>query len=88
MPPTFTSMHRPGILSVHGNKVVLTGTTLEEIIAYHRETLKLVLAETNRQYRELAQQQRARSERTQQERDRHRRNIEEQARRLSFEDDD
>lgn len=88
MPSTFTSMHRPGILSVRGDKVVLTGTTLEEIIAYHRETLTLVLAETNRQYRELAQQQRARSERTQQERDRHRRNIEEQARRLSFEDDD
>ena len=82
-----TAMHRPGIVSVRGDKVILTGTTLEEIIEYHRATLKLVLNVTNGQHRELVAQHRAREARERQLRDEHRRNIEEQARRIRFDDE-
>lgn len=40
-PPRFTTMHRPGIASVYGDKIILDGTTIEEVRDYHRETLLL-----------------------------------------------
>jgi hypothetical protein len=52
-PPQFTSMHRPGIASVSQSRVILNGTTLDEIEQYHRATLVLVVDETNKQYAEL-----------------------------------
>lgn len=42
-PPAWTSMHRPGIASVQGNRIVLDGTTIEELERYHLQTLKLVV---------------------------------------------
>lgn len=47
-PPRFTTMHRPGIASVSGDRIVLNGTTIEEVQKYHRETLILCVNETNR----------------------------------------
>ena len=38
-PSSFTTMHRPGIASVHGDRIVLDGTTIEEVQQYHRKTL-------------------------------------------------
>ena len=58
-PPRFTSMHRPGIASVSGDRVILNGTTLEEIEKYHRATLLLVVEETNKQCADLFQQSQA-----------------------------
>jgi len=49
-PPRWTSMHRPGIARVSGDKVYLDGTTIEEVQKYHRDTLVLALEETNRLY--------------------------------------
>lgn len=40
-PPQFTTMHRPGIARVSGDRVILDGTTIEEVEKYHRDTLKL-----------------------------------------------
>lgn len=34
-PPSFTTMHRPGIARVVGDRVVLDGTTVEEVAQYH-----------------------------------------------------
>lgn len=51
-PPRFTSMHRPGIARVYGDRLVLDGTTIEEVQRYHLDTLKLVLQETNKAYSE------------------------------------
>lgn len=39
MPSCFTSMHRPEIASVHEDKIILDGTTIEEVEKYHRDTL-------------------------------------------------
>jgi hypothetical protein len=62
-PPRFTSMHRPGIAEVSGDRIILDGTTIEEVKRYHRDTLVLCVDETNRKeadYRaRLAQQQEA-----------------------------
>jgi hypothetical protein len=57
-PPSFTTMHRPGTLSVTGDTVVLERTTIEEVADVHAQTLRLVVDETNR----LAAHERARRE--------------------------
>ena len=49
-PPHFTLMHRTGIASVQGDRIVLDGTTLEEIADVHQETLKEVVRQTNMDY--------------------------------------
>ena len=46
-PSSFSSMHRPGIASVMGDKVILDGTTIDEVEKTHRATLILALRETN-----------------------------------------
>jgi hypothetical protein len=40
-------MHRPGIARVYGDRIILDGTTMEEIERYHAKTLKLALEKTN-----------------------------------------
>ena len=47
-PPEFTTMHRPGIASVSGDRIVLNGTTMEEVERYHAATLRKVIQEVNR----------------------------------------
>lgn len=83
-PPRFTTMHRPGIVAVQGDRVILDGTTMDEVERYHRDTLLLVLDEVNREIvkREASQQKRVETER--QRREEHRRSVEAFAGRLSF----
>lgn len=47
-PPRFTTMHRPGIASVSGDRIILNGTTIDEVQKYHRDTLVLCVNEANR----------------------------------------
>src|SRR5947209_5224849 len=83
-PPQWTTMHRPGIASVSGNKIILDGTTMEEVERYHRDTLKLAIQETNRQFNEYRDQQRAREERERQRREEHERSVRDAAQRIKF----
>lgn len=46
-PPQFTSMHRPGIASVVGSKIILDGTTIEEFKNYHLDTVMLAIQKAN-----------------------------------------
>ncbi|MEQ1704083.1 MAG: toll/interleukin-1 receptor domain-containing protein, partial [Ilumatobacteraceae bacterium] len=46
-PPAWTTMHRPGIASLQGDRIVLDGTTIEELEKYHLQTLKLVIHQLN-----------------------------------------
>lgn len=39
-PSQFSTMHRPGIASVSGDRIILTGTTIEEVRDYHAATVK------------------------------------------------
>jgi hypothetical protein len=83
-PPRFTSMHRPGIASIDDSTVTLNGTTLEEVEKYHRDTLQLVVGETNRQYREWQHSQERQREREQAKHEEHRKNIEDASKRIKF----
>ena len=84
-PPSFTSMHRPGIASVSGAKIVLAGTTVEEVKKYHRDTLILCVDEANKEEaRYFAQKQREERQRMEQS-EVHRRSVEDEAKGLSFE---
>jgi hypothetical protein len=83
-PPSHSSMHRPGIASVRGDRIVLNGTTLEEIEEYHRETLKLAIEATNQQHADLLDRKRRDAEDAQARREAHRRDVEERAKRLKF----
>ena len=46
-PPSYSTMHRPGIASAVGDRIILDGTTVEEIEEYHRDTLKAVVERVN-----------------------------------------
>jgi len=83
-PPSFTSMHRPGIASVSGDMIVLDGTTMDELERYHAETLRRCVDQANEQeavHGERVQQARMRDEA---ERRGHERQVDEIADRLKF----
>ncbi len=86
LPPRFTSMHRPGIARVQGNRIVLDGTTIEEVKRYHLDTLKLAVSEANRLVAETkrteVQQASVSRSRSQQ----HRNHVAEVAKTLKFKD--
>jgi hypothetical protein len=51
-PPSYTSTHRPGIARVEGDRIILDGTTIDEVERTHRDTLVLALNEANRKLEE------------------------------------
>ena len=53
MPSCFTSMHRPEIASVYDDKIILDGTTKEEVEKYHKATLELCISETNEEEKKI-----------------------------------
>jgi len=57
-PPIFTTMHRPKIAKVVGDKIILDGTTIEEVKSYHRDTLLLCINEANKKEREINERSR------------------------------
>jgi hypothetical protein len=83
-PPEFTSMHRPGIARVEGDRIILDGTTIEEVERFHLKTLKLAVERAN----ELAVQwRRSREQRGKALNDQeveHRHHVKEVAKRLKF----
>lgn len=83
-PPRWTSMHRPGIATVDGATVTLNGTTIEEVERYHRDTLQLAVAETNRQFRELRRREEERLAREHAMREQHRKRVEDASKRIKF----
>jgi hypothetical protein len=83
-PSSYTSMHRPGIARIHGDKVILDGTTVEEVEEYHRETLILATDEANKGYTEWQRRRRAAEERERARLDAHKQSVEDAAKRLKF----
>ena len=84
LPPRFTSMHRPGIAKVIGDRVILDGTTIEEVEKYHLDTLKLAVTLANKLEREEKATLRQRASAEEQKQERHRKHVEEIAKRLKF----
>lgn len=83
-PSQFTSMHRPGIASIYGDRLILDGTSLDEVQGYHRDTLKVVLDETNKLYNQFEVQQRQRADQERQHREERERATREAAKKITF----
>ena len=84
-PPEFTTMHRPGIASVEGDCIVLNGTTLEEVEAYHAKTLQLVIERANQEIDRREALEKQEQERSEQEAKAHEEKVAEVAKRIKFE---
>jgi hypothetical protein len=85
-PPSFSTMHRPGIASVYGNTIVLDGTTIEEVEKYHKDTLKLAVGVANKTLTELKERQKLIAEREKQIREQHKDNLGNISKRINFDD--
>lgn len=83
-PSSYTSMHRPGIARIHGDKVILNGTTVEEVEKYHRDTLILAAEEANKGYAEWQRRRQAEEERERARLNAHKQSVEDAAKRLKF----
>lgn len=83
-PPSFTTMHRPGIARVAGDTVVLDGTTIDEVEKYHLDTVKLCVARANDVEIARVERARRRAEQDEAERQVHDAHVDEVADRLKF----
>ncbi|MCK4528320.1 toll/interleukin-1 receptor domain-containing protein [candidate division WOR-3 bacterium] len=85
-PSRFTSMHRPSIASVYGNKIVLDGTTIEEVEKYHKDTLKLAVETANNTLKEIKLRKKLREEAEKKREEEHKKAIKDISRRINFDD--
>lgn len=85
-PPRFTSMHRPGIASVYGNKIVLDGTDIEEVEKYHKDTLKLAVEVANNTLKEIRMKKKQREEIERRKAEEHKNKLGDISKRISFDD--
>ena len=83
-PPSFTMMHRPKIAMVSNDKVILDGTTIEEVEKYHRDTLLAVVARTNQQFDEYAARREQESEIKRQRENEHKQSVDDVSKRIKF----
>ena len=77
-------MHRPGIATVRGARIVLDGTTLDEIEKHHRDTLTLCVNIANQKEAEILQVRRQAEERRRRQVADHRKEVGDRAKKLSF----
>ncbi|HXR36933.1 MAG TPA: hypothetical protein VN754_13335 [Candidatus Binataceae bacterium] len=83
-PFTISSMHRPGIARVEGDRIVLDGTTIEEVERYHVRTLKLAVDRANELSAKWRQSREERKKDLGHRQQEHRRRVKEVAKRLKF----
>lgn len=83
-PTSWTTMHRPGIASVVGDRIIVDGTTMEELERYHLDTLKLAVAAANADRKRAAEQDEAARKRAQEAAEAHRTTNADIASRLKF----
>lgn len=83
-PPRYTSMHRPGIASVSSAKIILDGTTIEEVKQYHRETLILCVEEANKEEAKYFERKRREEEKRKKLSEAHRKKLEDEANDITF----
>ena len=83
-PPEFTSMHRPGIARVEGDRIILDGTTIEEVERYHLKTLKLAVERANELTAQWSRSREQREKSLNDRQDKHRNHVKEIAKRLKF----
>lgn len=83
-PPQFTSLHRPGIARVSGRRIILDGTTIDEVERTHKQTLLLAVGEANKKEQEHLRIIAMETSREKAERESHLQNVRDAADRLTF----
>jgi hypothetical protein len=83
-PPSFSTMHRPGIARIEGDRIILDGTTVEEVEKTHRDTLKVVLDKVNQDIAEHEARLRREEQRRADELRQHKQSVEDAAKKISF----
>ncbi|MCF6317689.1 MAG: toll/interleukin-1 receptor domain-containing protein [Proteobacteria bacterium] len=83
-PPSFSTMHRPGIASAYGNQVILDGTTIEEVEKYHKDTLKLAVEVANQHLEQINLKKQQQADRERIKRENHKNNINDISNRIKF----
>lgn len=83
-PPSFTTMHRPGIASVRGAKIILNGTTIKEVKRYHRDTLVDCVDVANQEEKKSLERKRKEQELRRQQMEEHRKRVKDASEDLSF----
>lgn len=84
LPSRYTSMHRPGIARVSGNRIILDGTTIEEVEKYHRDTLILSVNETNKKIKKIYELRKKEEIKARHKEEEHRKKINDISNRISF----
>ncbi|MFH1200818.1 MAG: toll/interleukin-1 receptor domain-containing protein [bacterium] len=84
LPPIFTSMHRPGIASVSSDKIILDGTTIEEVEGCHRDTLVLCVNVANDKEKKVIAKQKLIAEQKRKQSAEHKSRIEDISKRIKF----
>ncbi len=84
LPTTYTLRHRPGIASVIGSKIVLDGTTIEEVERYHKDTLKLAVDTANQKLKEIEIHKKQIEEQKRRQEEEHRKHIDDISKRINF----
>ncbi|MBM7824698.1 hypothetical protein JOD55_000525 [Arcanobacterium pluranimalium] len=74
-PRSFSTMHRQGIASVNGDRIILDGTTLDEVRDYHRETLLICVEDANKDERACVARENAEKQRREQQVAKHRESV-------------
>ncbi len=85
-PSRFTSMHRTGIASVYGNRIILNGTDIEEVERYHKDTLKLAVEVANNTLKEIKEKQKLRETQERQKLEERKSKLGDISKRISFDD--
>jgi hypothetical protein len=83
-PPRWTNMHRPSIGKVSGDRIILDGTTIEEVEKYHKETLLIVIERVNQEIAELESRKRREAEAALQRKQQHESTVNEMSKRIKF----
>ena len=83
-PPKFTSMHRPGIAKVIGSRIVLDGTTIEEVEKCHQETLKIAVELANKQAEDHEKESHRRQEEKEALQQKHRNKVQNISKKINF----
>lgn len=83
-PPSFSTMHCPGIARVVGDRIILDGTTVEEVKSTHKETLELCVSEANRMEAAELKRRNEKEKAEQDRRDSFRKDVEEKASGIEF----
>ncbi len=83
-PSSWTTMHRPGIARISGDRLLLGGTALDEVQDYHAKTVRLAVDATNAKEAEYRRRDQAATDAARAHDDKHREQVADVAGEIDF----